>query len=347
MAKINILDKKTGNEIEYWMDDRLKKNLDLKIIPSLQKKDKDIVICIDGNEGAGKSTLAMQIGKYADPTLDLTRVCFNAEEFRNAVYKAKKGQCVIYDEAFTGLSSRGALSPVNRVLVSLMMQMRQKNLIVIIVLPTFFLLEKYVALFRTRMLIHVYESRDKRGYFRVYNRKKKKWLYLMGKQTLSYTGKKWKLPVFTKFKGRFYGVFALGDKTVEDKYRKMKEQALEATEKDPMTAGQVKYREQRDICIYLLRKKLNVTYRELSNMLGDFDFDISYVQIRGICTKFGDKEPNKKEKHKEIVEYTDENAKKDGYMDDEGTYIDEDDDLLYKTKENNPKEEENDDLEDE
>jgi len=301
MGKVDFLDPKTKQQVIYSMDDRLMHSLKNKIIPDLQKKDKDIVFCIDGAEGSGKSTFALQIGKYVDPTLDLSRVVFSAEDFREAVLKAKKGQCVIYDEAFTGLSSRGALSGVNRVLISLMMQMRQKNLFVIVVLPTFFLLEKYVALFRTKILIHVYENKGRRGYFRLYNRKKKKNLYLMGKQSLSYSGRKWKIPVFTKFKGKFYGVFALGDEKMEQLYRLKKMKALEATEKDPMSAGQIKYRQQRDICMFLLRKRLDLTYEQLSNLLGDYDLEISLVQIRNICAKFGDRE--KKEAKKEVIDW--------------------------------------------
>ena len=93
------------------------------------------------------------------------------------------------------------------------MQIRQKNLFVIMVLPTFFVLDKYVALFRSRALIHVYECKKKRGYFKVYNQKKKKLLYLLGKATYSYSGAKWSIK--TRFKGRFYGVFALGDEEME------------------------------------------------------------------------------------------------------------------------------------
>lgn len=281
---VSINDPKYDKPISFYLNPRLKRNFDEKVIPSLQKKDKDCFIAVDGSEGAGKSTLAFQIGKYVDNTLDLSRVAFNADEFKQAVFKAKKGQCVIYDEAFTGLSSRASLSLVNRTLVSLSMQMRQKNLFVIIVLPTFFLLDKYIALFRTRALIHVYESGGRRGYFRLYNKKVKKYLYLAGKQTYSYKHKK----VFTRFKGRFYGVFGLGDEKCEELYRKKKAKALEDTEKNPMTAGQVKYREQRDLSLFLLRKLTKLTYQELSNLLGEYDLEISFVQIRNICAKFGD-----------------------------------------------------------
>ncbi len=301
-----------NSDISYYMNDRLEKNLETKIIPSLHKKDKDCIIAIDGGEGCGKSTLAMQIGKRVDPTLDLSRIVFDAESFKQAIFKAKKGQCVIYDEAFTGLSSRTSLSGINTALVSLMMQMRQKNLFVILVLPTFFLLDKYAALFRTVALFHVYENKGVRGYFRVYNKSKKKYLYLYGKKDYSYTAKgKQNEFIKTKFKGRFYGVFALGDEKVEDKYRKKKAKALEETQKNPLSAGQLKYKDQRDRAIFLLRKFTGKSYQELEEAFLDYDVDISYVQIRNICVKFGDSErleakkellKEKREKENEVDE---------------------------------------------
>ena len=284
---IDIYDKKQDMHIKNYMDDRLARRFD-GVSEDLLKNDKDCFIAVDGNEGSGNSTVALQIGMYVDPTLDINRVVFDAEGFRSAILKAKKGQCIIFDEAFTGLSSRASLSGVNRTLVSLMMQIRQKNLFVIMVLPTFFLLDKYVALFRSRALIHVYECKGKRGYFKVYNAKKKKLLYLLGKATYSYSGAKWKIA--TNFRGRFYGRFALGDKQMEDRYRSKKMKALELTEKAPMSAGQVKYREQRDIILYILRKTSDMTYEQISNMLGDYDFEMSIAQIGQVCSKFGGKD---------------------------------------------------------
>jgi hypothetical protein len=331
MGEVKITDEKTGKLIEYYIDDRLKRIIDYKIKKSLSQNDKDCVLVVDGKEGAGKSTLALQMAKCYDPNFNLSRVVFDAESFRDAIFKAKKGQALVYDEAFTGLSSRSSLSTINRALVSLMMQMRQKNLFVIVVLPTFFLLDKYVALWRTKALFHVYESGGRRGYFKVYNSKKKKYLYLAGKQTYSYGGsdKKWK--VFTKFKGRFYGKFALGDKVEEDKYRKKKEKALMETEKNPMSAGQVKYRDQRDICIFLLRKYLKLGYAQLENIFAEYEFDMSYVQIRNVCVKFGDKETDedkkiKRERNKtkrEKIEKTFEDNQEDSEEDKEEMNFDE------------------------
>lgn len=271
--------------VDYYVEPRLKKSLVEKVVPSLQLKDKDCFLAIDGREGSGKSTFAMQIGKLVDPTLNLSRVVFSPDDFREAVYKAKKGQCIIYDEAFTGFSSRSSLGTINRVLVSLSMQMRQKNLFVIIVLPTIFLLDKYIALFRAKALIHVYENKGRRGYFKLYNYKSKKMLILLGQKTFSYSSKFAR----TNFKGRFYGKFALGDEKVEKQYREKKEKALKESEKTAMTAGQVKFREQRDLLVYLLRKHTKFTFREMQNLFLDYEFDINHSQISRICMKFGDK----------------------------------------------------------
>jgi len=285
---VRIKDKRYEKPITFLLNTKLRKALDSQKI-ALAKKDKDCFIVIDGMEGGGKSTFAFQVGKYVDNSLDISRVVFDAQSFKDAIFKAKKGQCIIFDEAFAGLSSRAALSGINKALVNVMMQMRQKNLFVIMVLPTFFLLDKYAALFRSKALLHVYECKGQRGYFKVYNNSKKKYLYLTGKNTYSYGKNGAKGYVYTKFKGRFHGTFALGDEKQEELYRKKKAKALEDTEKNPMSAGQVKYREQRNLLIYLLRKYSKLTYEEMSTLLGDYDLEISLPQIGNICSKFGDK----------------------------------------------------------
>lgn len=295
MANITIKDPKFEEPIKYYMDDRVKSELDNSVINSLEKKDKDFLMVFDGAEGSGKSTLAFQVGKYVDPTLNLNRVVFDADSFRKAIYKAKKGQVVIFDEAFTGLSSRASLSGINKALVSLMMQMRQKNLCIILVLPTFFLLDKYAALFRSKVLFHVYENKGIRGYFRVYAKHLKAQLYFKGKKDYAYR-------IRTRFKGRFYGVFALGDAKLEEKYRKIKEKALEDTQKNPMTATQVKYREQRDLLMYLYKKDTKISARKLSNYLEDYDFSISHQQISKILGKYGDLVKEEEEKEDLIAE---------------------------------------------
>ncbi len=266
-------------QVEYFMQDRIHKELS-NIKENLQKEDRDFVLCIDGNEGAGKSTLALQIGRFIDSTLDLERICFSAEQFKKQIMNAKKGQVVIYDEAFTGLSSRASLSGINRMLISLMMQMRQKNLFVIVVLPTFFLLDKYVAVFRAKVLINVYENKSRRGYYMVYNRSKKKRLYLLGSKTYEYRS------VHTRNRGRFYGKFALGDEKIEKKYKELKEKALMEADFDSNPAS--KY-EDRNKMIYIMTKELKVSRKRLVDLFKEYKISVGNTQIFNILRKFKDK----------------------------------------------------------
>ncbi len=253
---VSVIDPITKIEYKYSMLLKLKKNLD-KIKDLLKYRDKDYLLVVDGAEGAGKSTLALQVGRYVDPTLDLSRVCMTPQEFRSAIIKAQSKQCVIYDESVTGLLSRSATSRINRMLVSLMMQMRQKNLFVIVIIPTFFMLDKYVALFRSKALIHVTEKNE-RYTFHVFNKKYKQMLYLQGAKTLSY-GKTIAMTGLD-FRGEFFGKYAIN----EEAYRKKKIDALKLLEED--IESENKYLEQRNQLIYLLDKQTKLTLSEMEEL---------------------------------------------------------------------------------
>lgn len=254
---------------EYYIEPRLKRDL-TEIKKGLAKKDKDYVMVIDGLEGSGKTTHGLQIGKFIDPSLNLDRVTLTADEFRSAIIHASPGQCVIYDEAFTGLSSRSALSEMNRLLVSLMMQMRQKNLFVIIILPSYFLLDKYVALFRAKSLIHVYELRGIRGYFAAYNIRLKRLLYLKGLKTYDYS------QVRTNFRGRFYGKFALGPE-IEQKYLKKKAQAFQ--DMDYSHKETKAHVIKKKICAWCFKKGMD-TYKTHEFLKEEMDIDLGVRQIQ-------------------------------------------------------------------
>ena len=204
-----------GTKHEYYMDGYLQENMDTakKVI----KEDWDMMFVYDGAEGAGKSTKAIQDAYYCDPTLTVDRITFTPFAFRDAILAATQYQAVVYDEAYSGLSSRGAMSLVNKSLVSMLTEIRQKNLFVFIVLPCYFDLDKYVALWRSRLLIHVYTAKGfKRGYFSFYNTERKKEMYMLGKKLYEYNKGK------PNFKGRFTKYFPLDI----DQYKKLKAKAL-------------------------------------------------------------------------------------------------------------------------
>lgn len=279
MVVIKLKNPDTQEEKEFYIDGKLKQQLDRKVKPALTKKDEDYVLIIDGVERGGKSTFSQQVGVYIDPSLigDLSRICFTPDEFRKAILNAKSGQCVIYDEAYRGLSAKGALTEVNRILVSLMMEMGQKNLFVIITLPTFYLLEKYVALWRARGLFHVYRRKGKKGFWAYFNNKKKRILYLKGKKDYSYHY------VTSGFRGRFLGKYMVDDK----QYRHKKAISLK---KGYKTTRQEKYMEQRDNLIKIIYEYFGLTQEEIAELFKKYNIPLKRSGVRDILLKLNKKE---------------------------------------------------------
>jgi|TARA_Y100000310_G_scaffold3308_1_gene4236 adenylylsulfate kinase-like enzyme len=171
----------------YWISPIAKEQL-ANIKTAVRKKDRDYVMVIDGEEGSGKSVLAQQYAKELDPKFNIDNICFNADQFIERLKKAPKYSCIILDEAFSSANSRSALTEVNRSLIGVATEMRQRNLFVIIVIPSFFDLDKYFALWRCRALFHVYFKKDgSRGSYIIFPKNKKKYLYLNGKKFYNYS----------------------------------------------------------------------------------------------------------------------------------------------------------------
>jgi len=248
---------------KYMIDDILKENLD--IVKKEIKKDFDMVFIVDGMEGAGKSIFAMQLAYYLDNTFDLDHIAFTPDQFKRKIVNAKKYQAIVFDEAFSGLYSRNAMTYVNISLVSMLAEIRQKNLFIFIVLPTFFDLDRYVAIWRSRALFHVY-LRDgfTRGNFLFFNSTRKKNLYMKGYKTYSYGVEK------SNFYSRFSGYCVVDEK----EYKKLKLKNLRTyTNK----FGTERFIDQRNLLIKACCDKKLFTQYELSKIIG-----CSSRQIRGI-----------------------------------------------------------------
>lgn len=72
--------------------------------------------------------------------------------------------------------------------------------------------------------------------------------------------------------------------------------------KKGVTLPQLRYREQRDKILYLLRKNSKLSYSKLEDLLLGYDIDITFQQIARICAKFGDVSDRMKEKQDKKAE---------------------------------------------
>jgi len=199
-----------------YVDGYLKTNLDE--LNQLVINDWDGVGFLIGYEGDGKSSLAFQIALYLDAGFTLDQIVFNKDQFEEAVDKAPPGTCIVWDESDElGASwQSGLLQAMKRKFK----RIRSKNLFILLVTPTIFDLNKYFVIHRTRFVIEVYSKGIERGFFKFFNRSRKKTLYIKGK-------KEWDMNVV---KSNFFGSFTklpVGFPIDMEEYNTKKDRAMQ------------------------------------------------------------------------------------------------------------------------
>lgn len=204
------------NNKKIYLDGRLKTKLDLML--EYKKKNFDVPFLIDGAEGSGKSTLAMTCAWYlSNGDFSAENIIEGEEDIIEKLDKAKKGSVLMIDEGFLMFSSRDSMSKRQKALVQILSVIRQKNIILIIVCPSFFEMNKYVAVHRTKCLIHVYTKGFERGRFLYFDQQKKRLLYEIGKV---------KNGSYNVVQGSFFGRFTDFKPDFLDEYMKTKEKSL-------------------------------------------------------------------------------------------------------------------------
>jgi len=239
---------------DYYIDPILKEELD-RIKEAVITKDRDYVLVIDGEEGSGKSVLAMQIAKYLDERFNLDNICFRSDQFLERLKKAPRFSCIVLDEAYHAINARSSLTEVNKSLIGVATEMRQRNLFVIVVIPSFFGLDKYFALWRCRALIHVYFGRDgSRGHFVIFPKNAKKLLYLNGKKTYDYSKPRSPYPPC-----RFPNFYTVD----EVEYRKKKEESFKRRVVSNLAK---RWKDQRDALVKELYHTLKISSLDISQI---------------------------------------------------------------------------------
>lgn len=267
-----------------YIDNELVEDLDNgKILPKLTDLMNDAIK--KGKSWEDNSEWRREaIKRYNEKKL-LPQIVFSAKDFLNAVRYLKSDECktkvLSFDEAFRGMSSKGALSKENKRLVQALMEMGQSNLVVFIVSPSFFLIELYTAMLRSNALFHIVKDKKSgKRVVRIFNYKKKATLYQTGLR------KGWSYGIRTNQRVNFYNIYP-GGKDFEWRYRLKKQLSLrDVDEKEKSEEG--KYKKQRDIIIKGLYGEIK-SLRKLSEKLKQWEVDLSHVQLSYILKKL-DKE---------------------------------------------------------
>ena len=270
---VEFYDPITKKELSYFIDKNLRRKWDKLRNGYLIKKDDDKVYIVDGRERGGKSTFAIQQAKYLDPTFNIDRICFTSDQFLYQIRNAPQGACILFDEAFRGLSSKASQSKINKEIVEAMMEVGQRNLIIFIVLPTFFLLEIYAAVLRSNTLFHIYKD-PKSGArkFRIYNFKEKSLLYRVGKKK----GFDYGYPR-VRIRGSFYAKFPLDQK----EYNKKKLETFMGAKKkeEEPEKNYIRYTKM----LLAFKEQTKLSESKVSKALKSYEVEVAPATVGIIC----------------------------------------------------------------
>lgn len=232
-------DEKTGKWIELplhskdgiYLDGYLKMRLDA--MKSLQRKQFDSPMICDGEVGVGKSRFLMTIGYYlADTKFDEKNICAGNQDAIEKMRKLPDGSAILIDEGSLVFNAKETMRREQVRLTKILDVCRQRRFYILVACPSFFDLNKYIAVFRSRFLIHCYtDTKFVRGRFAYWGTKKKKILYSIGKKNFG----SYKKPK-ADFIGRFMDFNPIWVKKYEAIKRKSMEEAL-ADQSEKITAG--------------------------------------------------------------------------------------------------------------
>lgn len=248
-----------------YVDGTLYKNL-TGALKNAKKYNGDLLIVIDGPEGSGKSTLGDQVCLIADNHFTEDQNCFSAEELIQKSLSAPAWRAKKLDESKEDMDRKRTMSKVNVRLMNFLSQSRQLHQITVVILPSIYDLDAYVAEHRAILLIHCYKHKGKTpGFFAVYGKKGISKLFKWGKKYRNY-------PVTPSFIGRFTKQVVIN----MERYNEMKRRAIEKFSRNADTGpsdeerGEITKAFCKERILHLTERKaeLKITWDVVAEVLG-------------------------------------------------------------------------------
>lgn len=233
---------------------------------AIHYKNQSAVAIVDGRSGMGKTTISTQMASYMSPNFSLDNIHFTPDSFLEALTTMKKGDTIIFDEAML-LSSRAALSQINRMIVIAMSMIRSKNIFIIFNVNSIFDLDRNLALSRADILLNCYgDSLTDKGKFMAFFKggdgmDRIKQLYIMGKKYYSYSNPK------SNFNSTFSSYFTVDEVKYEEKKQIGVNNFLKGVKKDVLSKDKVS-RDKLIQYVYENKEILDLTQEKIAEIAG-------------------------------------------------------------------------------
>ncbi len=246
------------------MDDKYKSKLDLMI--KRMKATDDNIMVVDGDEGQGKTEMAMgtcyYISEKTGRKYDIDNIFFDLDKLIKFA-SSTKGQIIHFDEAVLGLLITKWQDKLQQKFLTLAMVARKKKHFMVLCIPKFHRLPQYLIEERTIGLVHVYSRNNiEKGRFCYYTKKNKNALYL-----------EWRKSKVKKYKEHrsFWGTFPIASIKIftdeqNKEYEEKKDEAILAIgsdDKPKENTQSKKWKDQRNKLIVYIKDRMGLKYTEM------------------------------------------------------------------------------------
>ena len=268
---------------------RLREKLDN--VKKIVKRKWDAVFLIDGMERIGKSTLGMTAAWYlSDAKLTIDNFAAGMQDAAEKIERLPDKSILFVDEGSLVFNSKDSMTKEAKKLQKVLDVVGQKNMIFIIVLPSFFDLNKNIATRRSKFLLHVYTASDmRRGRFTYFGPNKKRYLYALGKKNFG---------SYTKPKSDWLGDFDDFQLPFDDEYKELKKKSLAESLSGPDGKGDGKVRIGLLRAMYVKRLHAAIgdrcTMKELADAFGMSTYSIYKDMERDIPEELSNMNANKR-----------------------------------------------------
>jgi ABC-type dipeptide/oligopeptide/nickel transport system ATPase component len=129
-------------------------------IRMLLRTDWDCPIVVDGEEGSGKSMLALKLAMMIDHQfkIDKDHIVFRFGNLLDSIYNLKPLTAICHDEFGLSAFNRQAMTKRNIELVKAVMVCRDQNKALVLCVPSIWTLDNYIKFHRAKYWLHVYAS---------------------------------------------------------------------------------------------------------------------------------------------------------------------------------------------
>ena len=254
---------------QYFMEKKLVEKLDL-MVKRMEGSD-DNVVCIDGDEGQGKTNFAVGICYYIAYHTGRTytpkeNIFFDLDVLIEYASKTKE-KIIHWDEGALGGLSAQWWRKNQQKFIQLLMVARKKKHFIIICIPRFYKLNEYIVVDRSIALIHVYSRKNiKKGRFCYYTKPKK--------ELLAEDYRRRHVKNYRKHKS-FWGSFLEYSKIVwseeeEEEYERKKDEAILSiyNEKEVMKKDVLLKKMNKQVIRVLQKEGIKIKQSILAEMFG-------------------------------------------------------------------------------